>query len=142
MSIGYKKFDLDVHSKCIKINSVFSDYTTLNCKVDKISMDFYKDNISHVKRRDQILWRNKLYPTGTIYYIWEICFYHFQTLNSVFCQDHIKDSFLQLKFKRKMKNKAFNKKRHSLVQHRVLEIYKINQSNKLYVNIYVIMKKS
>lgn len=135
MSIGYKKFDLDVHSKCIKINSVFSDYNTLNCKVDKISKDFYKDNISHVKRRDQILWRNKLYPTGTIYSIWEICFYHFQTLNSVFCQDHIKGSFLQLNFKRKMKNKAFT------CQHRVLEIYKMNQSNKLYVYIYVIMKK-
>lgn len=67
MSIGYKKFDLDVHSKCIKINSVFSHYNTLNCKVDKISKDLYKDNISHVKRRDQILWMNKLYPTGTIY---------------------------------------------------------------------------
>lgn len=135
MSIGYKKFDLDVHSKCIKINSVFSDYNTLNCKVDKISKDFYKDNISHVKRRDQILWRNKLYPTGTIYSFWEICFYHFQTLNSVFCQDHIKDSFLQLNFKRKMKSKAFT------CQHRVLEIYKMNQSNKLYVYIYVKMKK-
>lgn len=52
----YKVWFGHPHSKFIKINSVFSGYIKLHCKVDKIyGICGFLKTFSHVKRRDQIL---------------------------------------------------------------------------------------